>query len=92
MGPGFCLDRVSLVYVLCVLQELLRVNLLKGAANLLRSAHPIGRAALPLREICEKPFKRQELELRWGGGSKVHVAVHHSIQHCCCWRSFLVMA
>jgi Ca2+-dependent lipid-binding protein len=45
-------------------KELLRVNLLKGAANLLRSARPIGRAALPLRSICEQPFKRQELELR----------------------------
>lgn len=46
------------------MQELLQVNLLKGAANLVRSANPIGRAALPLRDICDKPFKRQEVEVK----------------------------
>jgi len=45
-------------------QELLRANLLKGAANMLRSAMPIGRAALPLRDICDQPYKRHEVELR----------------------------
>jgi hypothetical protein len=45
-------------------QELLQVNLLKGAANLLRSANPIGRAALPLRDICDKPYERQVVDIR----------------------------
>lgn len=47
--------------------ELLRVNIIKGATNLLRSANPIGHAALPLREVCAAPNKRHELELRWVG-------------------------
>lgn len=47
-------------------QELLRANLLKGAANLLRSAQPIGRTSLPLRGVCSTPFVRQVAELRSG--------------------------
>eukprot|EP00879_Flechtneria_rotunda_P008728 GHRR01009142.1.p1 GENE.GHRR01009142.1~~GHRR01009142.1.p1 ORF type:complete len:896 (+),score=341.24 GHRR01009142.1:1003-3690(+) len=48
-------------------KELLRVNLLKGASHLLRSANPIGRAAVSLRDICSKPFVKQEIELKLSG-------------------------
>lgn len=44
----------------------MQVNLLKGASQLMRSANPIGRTALPLRDICGKPYERQEVELRCG--------------------------
>jgi hypothetical protein len=45
-------------------QELLRLNVVKGASNLLRAANPIGHASVGLAEICTQPFKRHELELR----------------------------
>uniref|UniRef100_A0A383VQB5 C2 domain-containing protein n=1 Tax=Tetradesmus obliquus TaxID=3088 RepID=A0A383VQB5_TETOB len=45
-------------------KELMQVNLLKGASQLMRSANPIGRTALPLRDICGKPYERQEVQLR----------------------------
>lgn len=48
-------------------KELMQVNLLKGASQLMRSANPIGRTALPLRDICGKPYERQEVELRLSG-------------------------
>jgi hypothetical protein len=51
-----------------VLQELLQVNLLKGASNLMRSANPIGRAALPLRDICNQPYQRQVVDIRCDAG------------------------
>jgi hypothetical protein len=59
-------DTLNVIYALLplCLQELLQVNLLKGASNLMRSANPIGRAALPLRDICNKPYERQVVDIR----------------------------
>jgi hypothetical protein len=48
-----------------MLQELFQVNVFKGATNMLRSANPIGWASLQLRDICNKPQERKEIELRW---------------------------
>jgi len=58
-----CLCVCHTLYV-SVFQELFRFNVVKGATNMLRSANPIGFAALPLMEVCSKPFTRQEVEIR----------------------------
>jgi hypothetical protein len=42
---------VLLLVLLLLLQELVQVNVLRGARNLLSNAVPIGRATLPLAQV-----------------------------------------
>jgi hypothetical protein len=39
------------------LQELLQLNVLKGARDVLRHSHPIGRVSINLPELCKQPHR-----------------------------------